>query len=140
MDDDSKKVLGCSGIIFVALLVGIGLRSKSIGMFFWMAISVVLVFAALLFSIYFFMEEGGGKKLLGGILLIFSLLLIASVGTFLVTGNYPLAKRVALVWQWGKPLPAQVAKAGPTAVPTSAGVFAEIATELVSTQELADRR
>ncbi len=117
MDDDTKKVLGCSGLIFVALLIGIGLRSKSIGMFFWMAISVVLIFVALIFCIYFFMEDGGGNKLLGGILLIFSLLLIASVGTFLVTGNYPLAKRVALVWQWGKPLPAQVAETSPTLVP-----------------------
>jgi membrane protein insertase Oxa1/YidC/SpoIIIJ len=118
MDDDTKKVLGCTGLIFVALLVGIGLRSKSIGMFFWMAISVVLIFAGLLFSItLFMMDEGKGMKLLGGILLIFSLLLIASVGTFLVTGNYALSKRVALVWQWGKPLSSQVAESLPTAVP-----------------------
>jgi membrane protein insertase Oxa1/YidC/SpoIIIJ len=117
MDDDTKKGLGCSGMIFVALLVGIGLRSKSIGMFFWMAISVVLIFLGLVFCIYFFMEEGGGKKLLGAILLIFSLLLIASVGTFLVTGNYALSKRVALFWQWGKPLPSQVAESSPNLAP-----------------------
>jgi len=103
-------------------------------MFFWMAISVVLIFVCLLFSIYFFMEEGGGKKLLGAILLILTLLLIGSVGTFLVTGNYALSKRVALVWQWGKPLASQVAESAKVPEPTAAQ-FVEEATMAPTVKE-----
>ncbi len=97
MDDDTKKVLGCSGLIFVALLVRIGLAQKASGCFSGWQSVFVLIFVALIFSITFFMmDEGKGMKLLGGILLILSILLIASVGTFLVTGNYTLSN----AWLW----------------------------------------
>lgn len=101
MSDEQKGFCGCVILVIVALLIGVGLRSRSFAQFLTMGGVVIIGILALLWSLNGFSEEGCLNKLWGVCCGIVCLVSVACVGNFLVTGNYEQSIKL-ISWNAGQ--------------------------------------
>ena len=115
MSEDQRGFWGCMALIGIALLIGVGLRSKSFVQFLVMGAGIVFGILFVFWSFSSFFEEGCWSKLTGLWCGFIGVSLAITVGHFLITGNYDqsvqLAKRI---WRQATPTPAASAQSEAT--------------------------
>jgi membrane protein insertase Oxa1/YidC/SpoIIIJ len=121
MSDEQKSLWGCIGLITIALLVGIALRSQNIKQFLVMCGEIVIGIMALVWGLSSLSEDGCLNRLWTIFCGLVTLTMVTAVGAFLITGDYERATRIAN-WYISTPTPgsdeqAQV-ETTPTATPT----------------------
>lgn len=113
MSDERGTFYGCLVLIAIPALIGVGLRSQSIKQFFVIAGITILGLILLAWSVANYSQ---GHPFWGTWIGFWSLVLIVAVGSFIVTGDYEQAKKIAQ-WEWRKPTPTPIPTSAPT--PTS---------------------
>jgi hypothetical protein len=104
MSDEQKGFWGCIALIGIALLIGVGLRSKSLVQFLVMGAGVVFGILSAVWCLGGLSGEGCSSKLVGLWWGAMGVSLAITVGTFLVTGDYDHSLQL---WNrlWGQVTP-----------------------------------
>jgi hypothetical protein len=91
MSDEQKGLWGCVALIGVALLIGVGVRSKSLVQFLVMAAAALGGLIAVVWSLGSLSKEGLWNKLMALWWGFWAVWLAIAVGSFLRTGDYDSA-------------------------------------------------
>jgi hypothetical protein len=91
MSDEQKGLWGCVALIGVALLIGVGVRSKSLVQFLVMAAAALGGLIAVVWSLGSLSKEGLWNKLIALWWGFWAVWLAIAVGSFLRTGDYDSA-------------------------------------------------
>jgi hypothetical protein len=107
MSDEQKGFWGCIALIGIALLIGVGLRSRSLVQFLVTGAGVVFGILSAIWCFGALSKEGCSSKLVGLWWGAMGVSLAITVGTFLVTGDYDQSIQLwNRIWGQATPTPA----------------------------------
>lgn len=119
MSDEQWSLRGCLIFVVIASLVGLGLRSQNITQFLVMGGLTLLGVLGAIWGISSLSQAGWWNKLWGMWSSFWAVVLVITVGNFLIYGDYDRALKVAnLIQATGTPAPPAETAAGAAVAPT----------------------